>query len=70
MYKHRFSLFIFISYLFQFGGYDLSTSVSTSHPTTLRKIKKVKYLICDVRKLSNLRKMLKSNFDYVVNFVL
>jgi len=44
-----------------------STSVSTSHPTTLRKIKKVKYLICDVRKLSNLRKMLKSNFDYVVN---
>ncbi len=45
----------------------LTTSVSTSRPTTLRKVKKVKYLVCDVRKFNNLKKKIKSDFDYVVN---
>ena len=44
-----------------------TTSISTSKPTALRRVKKVKYLICDIRKFNDLKKKLKSNFDYVVN---
>lgn len=42
-------------------------SLSTKKPSKQRKLKNVKYLICDVSNKKKLNKILNSNFDYVVN---
>lgn len=43
-------------------------SISTKKPHNSRKIKGVKYLICDISKLKNLKKIISNkNYDYVVN---
>ncbi len=42
-------------------------SISTNKPKKLRKVSKVKYLICDISKKRLLKKKIKTNFDYVVN---
>ena len=42
-------------------------SISTNKPKKLRKVSKVKYLICDISKKRLLEKKIKTNFDYVVN---
>lgn len=42
-------------------------SVSTKKPRIERKIKKVKYILCDISKKSNVAKKLNHHFDYVVN---
>ncbi len=41
-------------------------SISTKKPKKIRYLKKVKYIICDIRKPKNLKKLNK-NYDYVVN---
>lgn len=43
------------------------TSVSTKKPKKIRKLNKVKYIICDISKKSNLSK-LQQKYNYVVNF--
>ena len=43
------------------------TSISTNKPKSIRYLKKVKYLICNIGKKKELIKI-KSNFDYVINF--
>ena len=43
------------------------TSLSSNKPRNFRKLKKVKYLICDISKKEKLKKKIKNNFDYVVN---
>ncbi len=45
----------------------LVTSLSTKKPSRNRKLKKVKYLLCDISNKKKLNKMLSLNFDYVVN---
>ena len=45
------------------------TSLSTNSPVSIRKVKKVKYILCDITKKKNIKKKLsKIKFDYVVNF--
>lgn len=45
------------------------TSLSTNPPVSIRKVKKVKYILCDITKKKNIKKKLsKIKFDYVVNF--
>ena len=60
-----------------FIGYHLSkaclkmnwkvTSVSTKFPKKKRKLKKIKYLICDLTKIDDIRSKLNKNFNFVVN---
>lgn len=45
----------------------LVTSLSTKKPCKQRRLKKVKYLLCDISNRKNLNKALNHNFDYVVN---
>lgn len=44
----------------------LVESVSTKKPNKIRFLKKIKYIICDIRKEGNLKKI-TSDYDYVVN---
>ena len=44
------------------------TSVSTSEPKKIRFLKKVKYLTCKLEDKSKLKKIIKTKFDYVINF--
>ena len=60
-----------------FIGYHLSkkciklnwsvTSLSTTKPKKIRKLKKVNYKICDVSIYNQINKKIKSDYDYVVN---
>ena len=60
-----------------FIGYHLSkkclelgwsvSSLSTKKPKNLRKLKKVKYIFCDISDKKKLKKKLSLNFDYIVN---
>lgn len=43
------------------------TIVSTRKPPEIRKIKKVKYIKCDISKRSKVNNAFKNNFNYVVN---
>jgi len=43
------------------------TSISSRKPSKLRFLKKVKYIICDIRNLEQLKKKIDYDFDYVVN---
>jgi len=43
------------------------TSISLQRPKKIEKIKKVKYLVCDISKFKNLKNTIKKNFNYVVN---
>ena len=43
------------------------TSISTNLPRRIRRLNKIKYLICDIRKKNQIKKLNK-NFDYVINF--
>ncbi len=43
------------------------TSISSGPPKRIRKLKKVKYIKCDITKKNILKKKIKTNFDYVVN---
>ena len=43
------------------------TSLSTNKPSKKRKLKKVKYKICDISKKKDLFKKLDINYNYVVN---
>ncbi len=43
------------------------TSLSTKKPKKYRKLKKVKYLICDISNKRKLRQKINTNYDYVVN---
>ena len=45
------------------------TSLSTKNPKKYRKLKKVKYLICDISNKIDLQKKIKNNYDYVVNWL-
>ena len=44
------------------------TCLSHKKPTKDRKVKNIHYLVCDVKKYSDLKKKLNKNFDYVFNF--
>ena len=60
-----------------FIGYNLSkeclklkwsvTSLSSKKPRNIRKLKKVKYLTCDITDKKKLKKKIKNDYDYVVN---
>ncbi len=60
-----------------FIGYNLAqkclklnwsvTSLSSKNPNKFRKLKKVKYLICDISDKKNLKKKINTNYDYVIN---
>ncbi len=43
------------------------TSISTRKPKSIRKLKKVKYIICDIANKRFLKKYFKQHFHYVVN---
>jgi nucleoside-diphosphate-sugar epimerase len=43
-------------------------SLSTKKPTLSRRLKNVRYLICDVSHFQKLKKKLSKSYDYVVNF--
>ncbi len=43
------------------------TSISTKKPKKIRKLKRIKYVYCDITKKKLLKKKIKKNFDYVVN---
>lgn len=43
------------------------TSISTKKPKKIRLLKKVKYIKCNLSNKIKLKKILKSNFDHVVN---
>ena len=43
------------------------TSLSSKKPKRFRKLKKVKYLICDISDKKSLKKKINQNYDYVVN---
>ena len=45
----------------------LVTSLSTNKPLKKRKLKKVKYIYCDISDKKKLKKKLKNNYDFVVN---
>lgn len=47
-------------------GWDV-TSISSKLPRKIRKLPKVKYLLCDISKKKALRKIIKKNFNYIVN---
>ena len=42
-------------------------SISRKFPKKNRKLSKVKYLICDITKLKNIKKSIKKNYNFVVN---
>ncbi len=44
------------------------TSISTKSPPGIRKLKTIKYLICNVNSKKLIRKKINLNYDYVVNF--
>jgi nucleoside-diphosphate-sugar epimerase len=44
------------------------TSISTNKPKKIRFLSKVKYLIQDISKKKLINKLIKQNYDYVVNF--
>ena len=44
------------------------TSISTNKPKKIRFLSKVKYLILDISKKKLIKKLIKQNYDYVVNF--
>ena len=60
-----------------FIGYNLAnkclklnwsvTSLSSKKPKKNRKLKKVKYLICDISNKKSLKKKINTKYDYVVN---
>ena len=43
------------------------TSLSTSNPPKKRRLKGVKYKLCDISNKNKLLKKIKPNYDYVVN---
>ena len=43
------------------------TSISTKKPQPDRKVKGVTYLICNIGNLEKLKKVIKDDFNYVVN---
>ena len=43
------------------------TSISSKKPNIIRKLKKVNYTICDISKINKIKKILKSDYNYVVN---
>jgi|TARA_B100001093_G_scaffold82810_1_gene74228 nucleoside-diphosphate-sugar epimerase len=43
------------------------TSISTKYPRKDRKLRGVKYLVCDLFKKKELQKLIKKNYDFVVN---
>lgn len=43
------------------------TSLSTKRPTKVKKLKNVKYLICDITKKNDLELKIKKKYDYVIN---
>lgn len=43
------------------------TSLSTRKPKKIRKLKKIEYLFCDISKKKFLMKVVKNEYDYVVN---
>lgn len=43
------------------------TSISAHKPKPYRHVKKVKYLVCDISKKKQLIKIIKGNYDYLVN---
>ena len=45
----------------------ITHSISTKKPKKIREIKRVKYIICDISKKSQLTKKIKTPYDYVVN---
>lgn len=47
-------------------GYQV-ICVSTKKPLFSRRVTKVKYIICDIRKRKELEKKIKKTFDYVIN---
>lgn len=42
-------------------------SISTKEPTKKKRLKKAKYLICDITKKNSLKKKLNESFDFVIN---
>ena len=60
-----------------FIGYHLSKrclkkgwkviSISSKQPRGFRKLKKVKYIICDLRKKNKIKHKIKSNFNFIIN---
>jgi len=45
----------------------LVSSISSNKVKKIRNLKKVKYLICDITNKNKLKKIIKQNYDYVVN---
>ena len=43
-------------------------SLTKSNYERKRKIKNVKYISCDIRKLNDLKRKISKNYDYVINF--
>ena len=43
------------------------TSISIKKPRKIRRLSKVKYILCDITKKNNLKKKIKKYFHYVVN---
>ena len=43
------------------------TSISRSKPSKLRKLKKVKYKVCNIVNFRKLKKLLINDYDFVVN---
>ena len=43
------------------------TSISTKRPKNLRKLNKVKYIICDISNYKKLKKKIIKQYDYVIN---
>ena len=44
------------------------TSLSLNKPKKIRKLKKVRYLVCDISKRKNITDNIKGHYDYVFNF--
>mgnify|MGYP001126690557 FL=1 len=44
------------------------TSLSLNKPKKIRKLKKVRYLVCDISKKKNITDNIKGHYDYVFNF--
>ena len=60
-----------------FLGYHLSraclrsaeiTSLSLSKPIKIKKLKGVKYIICNISKINNLKNKIIKDYDIIVNF--
>ena len=43
------------------------TSISKNKPKKLRKIKKVKYIVCDITNKNKLKKKINKNYNFVIN---